>query len=146
MKILVINGPNLQLLGRRDKKFYGTHTLPEIEHSLSAAALSLGVSVDFFQTNHEGAIVDRIAEAIDCYDGIVLNPAAYTHTSIAIRDAIEASRLPVVEVHLSNISGRDEFRKVSMTGPVCIGQMTGFGADTYEWALRALARYIENNQ
>lgn len=146
MDILIINGPNLQLLGRREKKFYGTKTLSDIEQMLSKTASELGVGISFLQTNHEGVIVDAIADAIDKYDGIVINPAAYTHTSIAIRDAIEGARIPSVEVHLSNISGRDEFRKVSMTAPVCIGQMAGFGADSYEWALRALVKYLSEKE
>lgn len=143
MKILVMNGPNLQLLGRRKAEFYGTRTLPEIETMLQNVAVELGVEMEFMQSNHEGVLVDRVAAAItEGVDGIVINPAAYTHTSIALRDALEAARIPAVEVHLSNVASRDEFRHVSLTAPMCIGQITGLGADGYEWAMRALVRYL----
>ena len=143
MKILVINGPNMQLLGRRKAEFYGTKTLPEIEADLRAVADSLGVTVEFFQSNHEGAICDRIADALaDGVDGIVINPAAYTHTSIAIHDALEAAAIPAIEVHMSNIQARDDFRKTSFTAPACIAQIAGLGADGYEFALRALVRRL----
>ena len=144
MKILVINGPNLQLLGRRKAEFYGTVTLPEIESRLRTVARELGVELDFMQSNHEGVLVDRIAEAIGNVDGIVINPAAYTHTSIALRDALEAARIPAIEVHLSNVAARDDFRRVSMTAEVCIGQIAGLGSDGYEWALRALVRRLSS--
>ena len=143
MKILVINGPNMQLLGRRNAEFYGTKTLPEIEADLRATADSLGVTVEFFQSNHEGAICDRIADAIaGGVDGIVINPAAYTHTSIAIHDALEAAAIPAVEVHMSNIFARDAFRRTSLTAPACIAQIVGLGADGYDFALRALVRRL----
>ena len=143
MKILVINGPNMQLLGRRKAEFYGTKTLPEIEADLRATADSLGVTVDFFQSNHEGAICDRIADAIaGGIDGIVINPAAYTHTRIAIHDALEAAAIPAVEVHMSNIHARDDFRRTSLTAPACVAQIAGLGADGYEFALRALVRRL----
>lgn len=145
MKILVINGPNLQLLGRRKAEFYGTGTLAELEETLKGVAVSLGVDVDFFQSNHEGALCDVIADAIGKVDGIVINPAAYTHTSVALRDALEAARIPAVEVHLSNINARDEFRKISLIAPVCIGQIAGLGADGYEWAMRALVKKLKEN-
>ena len=142
-----MNGPNLQLLGRRKAEFYGTRTLPEIEIMLQKVAAELGVEMEFMQSNHEGVLVDRVAEAITGgVDGIVINPAAYTHTSIALRDALEAARIPAVEVHLSNVASRDEFRKVSLTAPMCIGQITGLGADGYEWAMRALVRYLEQKK
>ena len=143
MKILVINGPNMQLLGRRKAEFYGTKTLPAIEVDLRAVADSLGVTVDFFQSNHEGAICDRIADAIaGGVDGIVINPAAYTHTSIAIHDALEAAAIPAVEVHMSNIHARDDFRRTSLTAPACVAQIVGLGSDGYEFALRALVRRL----
>lgn len=145
MKILVINGPNLQLLGRRKAEFYGTGTLAELEETLKGVAESLGVDVDFFQSNHEGALCDVVADAIGKVDGIVINPAAYTHTSVALRDALEAARIPAIEVHLSNINARDEFRKISLTAPVCIGQIAGLGADGYEWAMRALVKKLKEN-
>ena len=145
-KVLILNGPNLQLLGRRKAEFYGTTTLPEIEKNLAKTAEELCVELDFFQSNCEGALLDKIAEAMTTgVDGIVINPAAYTHTSIALRDALEASGIPAIEVHLSNIHARDEFRKISLTAPVCVGQIAGLGADGYEWALRALVRKLQSN-
>ena len=145
MKILVLNGPNLQLLGRRKVEVYGIVPLHEIEARLRIVASELGVEIGFMQSNHEGVIVDAIAQALaDGVDGLVINPAAYTHTSVAIRDAIEGVRLPAVEIHLSNIHAREGFRHDSLTAPVCIGQIAGLGADGYEWALRALVRYINN--
>lgn len=147
MKILVMNGPNLQLLGRRKAEYYGTVTLPEIEKRLRTLACELGIELDFMQSNSEGVLVDKIAEAMDTgVDGIVINPAAYTHTSVAIRDALEAAKLPAVEVHLSNVNARDEFRKISLTAPVCTGQIVGLGADGYEWALRAVVRRVRQLQ
>lgn len=114
---------------------------------LQTVAAELGVEMEFMQSNHEGVLVDRVAEAITGgVDGIVINPAAYTHTSIALRDALEAARIPAVEVHLSNVASRDEFRKVSLTAPMCIGQITGLGADGYEWAMRALVRYLKQKK
>ncbi len=146
MKVLILNGPNLQLLGRRKVEVYGRVTLDDIETRLRTVAQELGVEVSFLQSNHEGDLVDAIADAfVNGCDGIVMNPAAYTHTSIAIRDAIEGVRLPAIEVHLSNIHAREPFRHESMTAPVCIGQIAGLGADGYEWALRALVRHIKNN-
>ncbi|MBQ9770356.1 MAG: type II 3-dehydroquinate dehydratase [Lentisphaeria bacterium] len=139
MKLLIINGPNIQLLGRRDPGTYGSTTLPQLEDRLREVAAELGVECAFFQSNHEGSICDRIAEAaVDGTDGIVINPAAYTHTSIAIRDAIDGVGLPAVEVHISNIHKREEFRHKSMTAPVCIGQIAGLGTMGYELAMRAL--------
>ena len=139
MKLLVINGPNIQLLGRRDPGIYGSMTLPQLELKLQETARELGVECECFQSNHEGAICDRIAEAAeDGTDGSVINPAAYTHTSIAIRDALDGVGLPAVEVHISNIHKREEFRHKSMTAPVCIGQIAGLGTMGYELAMRAL--------
>lgn len=147
MKISVLNGPNLQLLGRRKVEVYGRVTLDTIEARLREVAQELGIEISFFQSNHEGDLVDAVAQAAaDGCAGIVINPAAYTHTSIAIRDAIEGVRLPVIEIHLSNIHAREGFRHESMTAPVCIGQIAGLGADGYEWALRALVNYIQKQQ
>jgi len=147
MKILVINGPNLQLLGVRKPGIYGARSLGDLEKGLRGIASSLGVELDFFQANSEGALVDRIGAALrDGTDGIVINPAAYTHTSVALRDALEAVQLPAIEVHISNVHAREEFRNKSMTAPVCIGQIAGLGTDGYEWALRALLRHLENNR
>ena len=146
MKIIVINGPNIQLLGIRKTEVYGTRTLKEIEQNLSLTAASLKVDINFFQSNHEGDIADRIATALaENIDGIIINPAAYTHTSIAIHDALEAAQIPAIEVHISNIHRREEFRKHSMTVAACLGQISGLGIDGYEWALRALVKHINTN-
>ena len=144
MKILLINGPNLQLLGFREPGIYGRDTLESIVSHLRELAAELGCELIDFQSNHEGAIVDRIGESVtEGISGIVMNPAAYTHTSVAIRDAIAAVKLPVVEVHLSNVHAREEFRSRSLTAPVCIGVVAGFGADSYELALRALCSHLK---
>ena len=139
MKILLINGPNLQLLGVREPGIYGGDTLPEIVARVRKAAEEAGYELTDFQSNHEGAIVDRIGSArADGFVGIIMNPAAYTHTSVAIRDALAA-----VEVHLSNIHAREEFRHTSLTAPMCIGVVAGFGADSYLLALRGLIAHLE---
>ena len=144
MKILLINGPNLQLLGVREPGIYGGDTLPEIVARVRKAAEEAGSELTDFQSNHEGAIVDRIGSArADGFVGIVMNPAAYTHTSVAIRDALAAVKLPAVEVHLSNIHAREEFRHTSLTAPMCIGVVAGFGADSYLLALRGLIAHLE---
>ena len=142
MKILVINGPNLNLLGEREKENYGEVTLDEINSDLRTLARELGTEIDFFQSNTEGEIVDKIQIAKGDFDGIIINPAAYTHTSIALRDALLAVKIPAVEVHLSNIHSREESRKTSFTAPVCIGQIAGFKKDSYLLALRALVNYL----
>lgn len=138
MKILVINGPNLNLLGTREPEVYGTLTLDAVMCELKKYAEKLGVEIEHFQSNIEGEIVNAIQRArVDC-DGILINPAAYTHTSVAIRDAISAVKLPCVEIHLSNIQDREEFRKISLTAPVCVGQISGFGAGSYILGLKGL--------
>ena len=142
MKILVINGPNMDRMGHRDEAVYGSETLEEINEKIKKLADGLGVSVEFFQSPSEGEIVSKIGSAEGEYDGIIINPAAYTHTSVAIRDAIEAVKIPVIEVHLSNIYAREEFRAKSLTAAVCAGQITGFGSDSYLLALRAIAKKI----
>ena len=139
MNILVLNGPNLNLLGTREPEHYGTLTLADIERRLCSEAESLGVTLAFRQTNSEGELVTWVQQAAGEYDGIVLNAAAYTHTSVALRDAIAAVKLPVVEVHLSNVFAREEFRHHSYIAPVCRGSISGFGAMSYVLALRALA-------
>jgi len=137
-KILVIHGPNLNLLGDREKDIYGETTMQEIDRSLQDKASALSVDLKVVQSNHEGEIVDLIGTARKKFDGILINPAAYTHTSVAIRDALFASQLPAVEVHLSNIYKREEFRHHSMTAPACLGQVSGFGPDSYILGLEAL--------
>ena len=138
MKLLVLNGPNLNLLGTREPGVYGTRTLADIEAECSALAQELGASVRFEQSNHEGGLVDALHAARDGTDGVILNAGAYTHTSIALRDAISAMQLAVVELHLSNTHAREPFRHVSMIAPVCVGVIAGFGADGYGLAIRAM--------
>jgi 3-dehydroquinate dehydratase-2 len=141
-RVLVIHGPNLNLLGSREPHIYGRRTLEEINTSLTTLGLRLGVSVDSFQSNHEGALIDRIQQAAGVYAGIIINAAAYTHTSVAIRDALAALSIPVIEVHLSNIHKREAFRNTSLTAAVVTGQIVGLGATGYQLALRALAEMI----
>ena len=139
-KILVIHGPNLNLLGEREPDIYGTTTLSGINSGIEALAKELGVAVECFQSNHEGEIVEKIGKSRGMYTALMINPAAYTHTSVAIRDAIAAAGTPAIEVHLSNIFAREEFRQKSLIAPVCRGQISGFGAESYLLALRAAAR------
>jgi len=136
MKILVIHGPNLNMLGTRESDIYGTKTLDEINTSLNALAADLGVELVISQSNHEGEIVEIIQKSKDC-SALLINPAAYTHTSVAIRDAIAAVDIPAVEIHLSNIYKREEFRHKSLISPVASGQVAGFGPDSYLLGLRA---------
>jgi len=138
MKILVLHGPNLNLLGTREPGIYGSATLADIDGELEKLAAELGVAIDSFQSNSEGALVDAIQNAMGKVNGIIINPAAYTHTSVAIRDALTAVSLPAVEVHLSNIHTRESFRHTSFTSPVTVGQIIGFGPDSYLLGLRAL--------
>ena len=143
MKIRVINGPNLNLLGTREPQIYGNTTLGSIESMLGHEAREYGVEVEFFQSNHEGDLIDCIHEAArECCDGLILNPGAYTHYSYAIRDAVAAAGIPTVEVHLSNIHSREDFRKESVIAPVCLGQISGLGAVSYLAALYALVRKL----
>lgn len=144
MKILVIHGPNLNLLGKREPDIYGTLTLDDVNRMVSALARELGVEVSFFQSNHEGELVQKIQDAMGVYSAIVINPGAYTHTSVAIRDAISSTGIPAVETHISNIYRREEFRKHSYLSAVCVGQICGFGPDSYLLALRAAAAYIQS--
>jgi 3-dehydroquinate dehydratase II len=137
MKILFLNGPNLNLLGLREPAVYGRVTLAEIEAQIRSKANELGVNVDFRQTNAESELVDWIQQAREVFDVIVINAAAYTHTSVAIRDAISGVGIPTIEIHLSNVYSREEFRHHSWIAPVCKGQITGFGANSYLLALQA---------
>ncbi|GAB4298866.1 MAG: type II 3-dehydroquinate dehydratase [Desulfuromonadia bacterium] len=143
MTILVIHGPNLNLLGTREPEIYGAATLADIDAMIADLARELGVSVQFFQSNGEGEIVDAIQKGRGRVDGILINPAAYTHTSVAIRDAIAAVGIPTVEVHLSNVHSRESFRRKSLIAPVAVGQIAGFGPQSYLLGLRALFSVIE---
>ncbi|NMA86539.1 MAG: type II 3-dehydroquinate dehydratase [Tissierellia bacterium] len=142
MNVLIIHGPNLDILGKRDKNIYGKFNLEEINSLIENRAKEQNINVEFFQSNFEGEIIERIHETMeDNTDGIIINPAAFTHYSIAIRDAIEAIDTPVIEVHLSNIYNREEFRNKSVIAPVCMGQIAGFGYNSYLLALDALVYY-----
>ena len=141
--ILVLNGPNLNLLGQRQPEVYGTTTLADIEAAAVAHGANRGISVSCLQSNHEGALVDAIHAAKGVHDGIVLNAGAYTHSSIALMDAISSTEMPVVELHLSNIHARETFRHKSYIAPVAIGQICGFGAHGYTLALDALIAYLD---
>lgn len=142
MKILIINGPNLNMLGIREPEKYGNTTLQEIEKALHAYSFELGVNIETFQSNHEGSIIDKIQEALNNFDGILINAGGYTHTSVAIRDAISAVNIPTVELHMTNLQKREEFRQKSLIAPVCIGQITGFGDNVYKLGLKAICDYL----
>lgn len=142
MKILIINGPNLNLLGKRETGIYGNRTYNSLIELITNKAVELSVEVDFYQSNHEGQIIDKLHEAQDKYDGVVINPGAFTHYSYAIHDAIKAINKPVVEVHISNIHQREEFRQKSVTASACIGQISGFGFNSYILGIYALQDYI----
>lgn len=138
MKLLVINGPNLNMLGIREPEKYGELTFADLEKELYAYSFELGFDIETFQSNSEGEIIDKIQQALNNFDGILINAGGYTHTSVAIRDAISAVNMPCVEVHMTNIHAREEFRHKSMIAPVCIGQISGFGANSYKLGLKAL--------
>lgn len=142
MKIVVIQGPNLNMLGHREQNIYGPMKLEEIHAQMEAVAKQNNIEVEFFQSNLEGEIVDRIQECLGDANGIIINPAAYTHTSIAIRDAISAVAMPVVEVHISNIYRREEFRQKSLTAAVCTGQIMGFGPFGYHLAMISMMQIL----
>jgi len=144
MRILVIHGPNLNLLGKREPEVYGNTTLDGINLKLKNEAVKKNVELDIIQTNHEGEIVNQIGKAINKFSAIIINPAGYTHTSIAIRDAIKASGVPTIEVHLSNIYSREEFRHTSIIAPVVKGQITGFGKYSYLLALFAAVKFTKS--
>ena len=143
MKILVINGPNLNMLGKRDPEHYGSETLAEIEAGISAKAEALGLQVDLFQSNHEGAIVDHLQAHSESAAGIIINPGALTHYGLSMRDALEDTRLPIVEVHLSDISAREEFRRHSVVEPIAVKQIKGLRGQGYLEALDYLAAHLQ---
>ena len=143
MKILVLNGPNLNLLGIREPGIYGSETYRDLLEKIAAHAQTRGVSVDCFQSNHEGALVDRIQEAYGNTDGIIINPGAYTHTSIALLDAVKAVGIPTVEVHISDVARREPFRSVSYIRAACVGSIIGHGTDGY---LEAMDLLIERSR
>lgn len=144
-KILVIHGPNLNLLGKREPDVYGNITIDEINKKLKALAKEKKVTLDVFQSNHEGEIVDKIGKAKNKYKSLLINPAAYTHTSVAIRDAILATGIPTIEVHLSNIYSREDFRHTSLVASVAKGQISGFGLDSYIYGLEAAIKLAKKN-
>lgn len=146
MRILVINGPNLNLLGLREPAIYGRKTYTELQDYIRQAGSDLGVEVELFQSNHEGAIVDAIQDAYGRVDGIVINPAAYTHTSVAILDALKAVALPTVEVHLSDIQNREEFRRYSYISPACMATICGHGFAGYREALSMLKQQLKSQE
>ena len=138
MKILVLNGPNINMLGIREPCIYGRNTFADLLALLEQTAMDEGVQIDHFQSNHEGCLVDKIQEAFGVYDGIVINPAAYTHTSIAILDALKAVCIPAVEVHISDVDSREEFRQISYAGRACIKTIKGHGIEGYREAIKFL--------
>ena len=145
MKFLIVNGPNLNLLGKRDPEHYGTFTLADVEEKLKMTASEFDVEVEFFQSNHEGAIIDTIQEASQTFNGIVINPGALTHYSYAIRDAVENCPIPVMEVHISDIHSRENFRRISVIAPACFGQIAGRGIMSYVDGLKALVEKENKN-
>lgn len=144
-KILVLHGPNLNLLGTRETEVYGKQTLADIDANLTAVAQEKGSALKIYQSNHEGDLIDSIHEAMTWADGILLNPGAFTHYSYAIRDAIVASGLPCIEVHISNIHGREAFRQKSVLSAVCVGAITGLGWRSYKLGLQALLDYLDSS-
>ena len=144
MKFLLINGANLNMLGTREPEKYGNRTLSDIEHDLSDYAKGLSVDLDFYQSNHEGEIVEKIQKAIGTYDGILINAGGYTHTSVVIRDAIASVNIPTVEIHMTNIHSREEFRHTSLLSGVCKAMVAGFGDTSYILALDGLVSIIND--
>ena len=143
MNILVMHGPNLNLLGKREPDIYGTITLGEINARLADLARELGAEIEIFQSNHEGELVQKVQDALGVHQAIVINPGAYTHTSVALRDAIASTGIPAIEVHLSNIYRREEFRRHSFVSGVAVGQISGFGPESYLLGLRAAVHTLK---
>ncbi|MGD8191562.1 type II 3-dehydroquinate dehydratase [Brevibacillus ginsengisoli] len=143
ISVLLLNGPNLNMLGKREPEIYGTETLDDIVCRLMGVAQELKINLNHVQSNHEGVLLDAIHAAKGEYQGIIINPGAFTHYSYALRDGLAAVSLPTIEVHLSNVHAREEFRHTSVIAPVVIGQIVGLGSDGYEWGLRALARRLQ---
>lgn len=146
LKVLVLHGPNLNLLGLREPDIYGTHTFDDINRQIRDHAKSIGMEVKITQSNHEGALIDALHDAIGWADAVVINPGAYTHYSYAIADAIRAIRLPVVEVHLTNVQAREEWRRHSVIAPAVVGQIAGFGTDSYLLALDAARAIVRQGK
>jgi 3-dehydroquinate dehydratase-2 len=144
--ILILHGPNLNLLGQREPDVYGRMTLDEIDQRLTAAGRDLGQEIRTFQSNSEGALIDALHDARGWASGVIFNPAGYTHTSVALRDAVAAIGIPVIEVHLSNVYAREEFRHTSLLAPVCLGKIAGFGWRSYLLALYALVEVFKGNE
>ena len=145
MKILVLNGPNINMLGIREPETYGSNSFKQLLALLDDTAAAENVEIHQFQSNHEGALVDKIQQALGVYDGIVINPAAYTHTSIAILDALKAVRIPAVEVHISDVDSREDFRQISYAGLACIHTIKGKGIEGYAMAVRYLKEYLSKS-
>lgn len=145
MKFLLLNGPNLNMLGTREPEKYGTVTLEYIEKNLKEVAKQNNVELFCYQSNHEGDLIDKIQASNGNFDGIIFNAGGYTHTSVALRDAIASVNTPVVEIHMTNIHAREEFRHNSLISPVCIGQICGFGENSYKLGFYALLEYLKNN-
>ncbi len=146
MKILLINGPNLNMLGTREPEKYGSFTLQDIETELKTIAQNNGAELDCFQSNHEGEIIDKIQNALEKYNGIIINAGGLTHTSVSLRDAIASVDIPTVEVHMTNIHSREEFRHTSLISGVSIAQVVGFGKNSYKFALEGLIDKLKNNK
>lgn len=146
MKIFVINGVNMNMLGIREPEKYGTMTLKDLEKALYAFSFELGIDIEVYQSNHEGEIAEKIHSAYNNADGILINAGAYTHTSVAIRDAIAAVNIPTVEIHMTNIHAREEFRHNSLIAPVCMAQISGFGAESYKLGLKGLADFLKSGK
>lgn len=146
MRLLVLNGPNLNMLGIREPEIYGTMTYDQLKEYITNACIDMDIDVDIFQSNHEGVLVDQIQAARGRFDGIVINPAAYTHTSIAILDALKAVGIPCVEVHLSDVENREDFRKISYAGMACIKTFAGMGAAGYREAIKYLKNYLADKK